>query len=82
MVDWKFYIDSPQKRALYACEGSLTEGAGRGYGISGGWGWGNGDGDCYGNGEGWGYGDLDGDGYGAGNTGEVCSGNGWSSDEW
>ena len=28
MVDWKLYIDSPQKRALDLCGGSLTEGDG------------------------------------------------------
>jgi hypothetical protein len=56
MVDWKFYIDSPQQRALDLCEGSLTEGDGWGYGWTGsatpgtmmgrgdGYGWGNGNG--------------------------------------
>ena len=38
MVDWKLYIDSPQKRALDLCFGSLTEGDG----------YGDGDGDGYG----------------------------------
>jgi hypothetical protein len=42
MVDWKLYIDSPQKRALYVCRGSLIEddgdGAGVGFGYSDGWG--------------------------------------------
>ena len=39
---WKFYIDSPQKRALYACGGSLTEGTGDGYGYGDGYGGGSG----------------------------------------
>ena len=44
MVDWKFYIDSPQQRALYACRGSLTEGCGAGDGQATGDGGGYGDG--------------------------------------
>ena len=44
MVDWKLYIDSPQKRTLHSCGGSLTEGDGAGYGYG------------YGSGYGYGYG--------------------------
>ena len=58
MVDWKLYIDAPQKRALYACEGSLDEGRGYGYGY--GYGNGNGTGVGYGFGDGYGYGNGDG----------------------
>ena len=48
MVDWKLYIDSPQKRALDSCRGFLTEddgfggGLGYGYGYDAGWGDGGG----------------------------------------
>ena len=48
MVDWKFYIDSPQQRALYACRGSLTEGYGYGYGYGAGYADGGGKGGGYG----------------------------------
>ena len=77
MVDWKLYIDSPQKRALHACWGSLTEGDGWGAGgsednYSDGWAQGRGDGYNYG----WGDGDGCGWGYGFG------GGNGRSSTEW
>ena len=51
---WKLYIDSPQKRALHSCGGSLTEGGGCGYG------WGNGVGEGCGGGVGYAWGDGDG----------------------
>ena len=88
---WKFYIDSPQKRALHFCGASFDEGDGHGGGAPAiGWGdfygdsdrlrgagWGDGE-DCgWGNGDGEGCGD---DGYcaayGAGD------GDGWSASEW
>ena len=67
MVDWKLYIDSPQKRVLDSCGGSLTEDDGEGageeegyYNDVHGWGWGDGwgfaDGDGHGDGHGWGDG--------------------------
>ena len=59
MVDWKIYIDSPQKRALDACWGSLTGGNGRGEGY--GWGYGYDDG----RGAGGGYGNSHGGGFGS-----------------
>ena len=80
MVNWKLYIDSPQKRALDLSGGSLTKGNGAGYGVAsesydaGGNGYGCGYGwdDGGGNGNGWlhGYGWDDG------------GGNGESSTEW
>ena len=33
MVDWKLYIDSPQKRVLDLCGGSLDDGGGYGDGV-------------------------------------------------
>ena len=85
MVDWKFYIDSPQKRALYACRGSLTEGDGNGDGYDnilvgyGGY-------DGNGKGAGWGYADGGGsggsrDGWGD-RSGGYDSGNGRSAEVW
>ena len=78
MVDWKLYIDSPQKRALDSCYGSLTKdnGWGHGYGTISGYGWGSGD--CYGDGYGWGngYGQGTGDGSGCGDYNDR------SSTEW
>ena len=61
MVDWKFYIDSPQKRVLHLCSGSLDEddgdGDGKGYGKGCGGGWGDGwSGNCVGGGVGGGQG--------------------------
>ena len=76
MVDWKLYIDSPQKRAFDLCEGSLTacDGAGCGYDTI------LGDetncSDGYGDGWGYGFSDGYGDGYG------WCDGDGGSSTEW
>jgi len=82
-MNWKLYIDSPEKRALEHCWGSMDEGDGRGcgWGLGGGsaWGaaaggWSNGDGrGCgwgLGGGNGWGYGDDNG------------NGDGTSSEEW
>ena len=37
MVDWKFYIDSPQKRALDLCGGNFEDGDGYGDGDGDGW---------------------------------------------
>ena len=60
MVDWKLYIDSPQKRALDLCEGSLDVGNGWGDGADWGDRWGDGRGSGYrdsfgiSNGDGWG----------------------------
>jgi hypothetical protein len=68
MVDWKLYIDSPQKRALYACGGSLTEGTG--------------DGDGYGDIGGDGYGDIGGYGYGWGNGDGYGGGSGADAYSW
>ena len=76
MVDWKFYIDSPQKRALHSCYGSLTEGDGWSYGHGYGNSWGDGMGcvqppadravvPAASYGYGWGYGDFVGDGWSA-----------------
>ena len=78
---WKLYIDSPQKRALHSCCGSLTEGDGWGPGDCYGDLWGDGYGDGYGEGDGKGavgesyVGDR-GDGYGWGN-GDGGRANGW-----
>ena len=71
MVDWKFYIDSPQERALHSCGGSLTEG----------WGWGDGDGYYNGPHDSDGYGDGYGNGYGDGYS-HGFDGDGRSSKKW
>jgi hypothetical protein len=87
MVDWKLYIDSPQKSALELCGGSLTQGAD-------GWGNGYGCGNIYGIGYGWIDGDGRGDGYGWGDGGGAAGsrdghgplahrgGDGVSANEW
>jgi hypothetical protein len=75
MVDWKIYIDSPQKQALKLCGGSLTEGDGYGNGYS----YGVGDGYSYS------YGDSRGGGYGGGGGGGEgynMYGNGRSVTKW
>jgi hypothetical protein len=75
VVDWKLYIDSPQKRVLDLCGGSLDDG--------GGWGYGGGNG--YGGGYGDGYGDGDGNGdrYSWRNgSGGFGDGDGRSSNKW
>lgn len=71
MVDWKICIDSPQKRALDLCFGSLTEGDGFSAGVfTGGYGCLNGDNSFPGPADSWG------DGWGDGR------GLGGSPDEW
>ena len=85
MVDWKLYIDSPQKRALEFCHGSLISGSGWGCGAD--YGWSN----CNGRGYGWGYGHSDGDSCAADLSGAVfasgvgadgnSSGYGWDDGE-
>jgi len=85
-VNWKLYVDSPEKRALDLCRGSMDEGDGRGSPYS--WGpsddgWGNGDagysyGTGCGNGYGYGLGNGNGYGWGAG----FVNGDGYSSTEW
>ena len=82
MVDWKLYIDSPQKQALKFCGGALCKGGGYGNGTRDGWGDGFGDGWSYGsgNGNGWGWGI-----YGNGDRGHrdtAVPGNGGSSNKW
>ena len=68
MVDWKLYIESPQKRALDLCFGSFPDGYGYGYGY------GHSDGgeDCN-DGNGWGDGHdmFYGDGNGTGRSATV-----------
>ena len=78
MVDWKLYIDSPQKRALHSCGGSLDEGSGYGGGGMGGGGLDR----CGGAGWGCGYGDIDGDGVGARGGSSWGSGDGRSPKIW
>ena len=83
MVDWKFYIDSPQQRALDLCGGSLTEGNGYSSlapGFAGGWG--NGYSYDYGAEDGDGYGFGYGAGYGYGDRHEGCRRDGGSAREW
>ena len=70
-MNWKLYIDGPEKRALEHCSGSMDEGDGDD--TADGWGCG------YGDGYGCGYGD--GFGWGDGNGG-VIWGDGTSSEEW
>ena len=70
MVDWKICIDSPQKRALDLCGGSLT--GGDGYGDGGGY--------SYGDGSGLGYDAGRGDGHGDGHG--WANGDGWSPTVW
>ena len=80
MVDWKLCIDSPQKRALDLCGGSLTEGDGiiDDYcdydGRGSGHGYINGDGSGLGYSAGWGDGHGDGHGW--------VNGDGWSPILW
>ena len=77
MVDWKFYIDSPQQRALDLCGGSLTEGDGRGCGncVGGG---------VYKLGAGYGLGDGSGGGGSRDGHGPLAhrGGDGVSADKW
>ena len=77
MVDWKLYIDSPQKQALKFCGGALCKGDGYGNGTRDARGDGYGFGRVYGsdNGNGWGLGI----GYGTSNGG---AGDGGSSNKW
>ena len=88
MVDWKICIDSPQKRVIDFCKGSIT--GGDGYGDGDGenkYGWvdGSGRGCGYGSDEGssldFGYrGSIRGDGEGCGYG--YSNGRGWSSNKW
>ena len=87
---WKFYIDSPQKRAIDECLGSFDEGGGIGYGAIAGVarvGDGLGGGEGYTSGErgsGWGDGPSDGAGDGMGYGWGYCDdfGDGRSSTKW
>ena len=73
MVDWKLYIDSPQKRALHSCYGSRDEDDGYGDGVGNGYGWSDGDGCGEGYDEGDGYGFC----YGWVNDSDGVSSNRW-----
>jgi hypothetical protein len=73
-MNWKLYIDSPEKRALDLCVGSMEEGNGYGYGRV------NGRGDGYGRGNG--RGDGDGYDYGRGCGYGDGRGGGSSASEW
>ena len=75
-MNWHFYIDSPQQRALGLCRGSFDEGDGCAALPCGGAGYGSGYGCTNGSGYGVDTGDGFGDGYGWGN------GSGASADEW
>ena len=85
---WKFYIDSPQKRAIDECLGSFDEGGGIGNGrAQPGFGDGLGGGEGYTSGErgsGWGDGPGDGAGDGMGYGWGYCDdfGDGRSSTKW
>ena len=83
MVDWKLYIDSPQKRALDRCGGTFDDGEGWGDGCYG-WGAvgaGNGSGD--GNVDGYGNGEYAADGWGGGDGKYfVGHGSGGSAKRW
>ena len=50
-MNWRFCIDSTEKRALDLCLGTMNKVDGDGYS------WGTGNGDGYGCGYGWGFGD-------------------------
>ena len=83
MVDWKLYIDSPQKRALELCSGSMDEGNGWGYvGVDvvkgDGTGYGDGYGNFYGGGRGAGCSDRSNDGIGHG----WFNGDGGGATKW
>jgi hypothetical protein len=79
-MNWHFYIDSPQQRALDLCRGSFDEGKG--------WGDGDGYGDSWGDGLGAGTSDELTAGYSEGPLGgrgySYCwgNGNGESENEW
>ena len=77
MVDWKLYIDSPQKRALHLCGGSFDEGKGWGDGWGDGWGGDGWSGDGYGD-----WNDVVGDGMGYGYSYGYNDGDGRSADKW
>ena len=67
-MNWRFCIDSAEKRALDLCRGSMNKGYGYGSGF--GWDYGVGYSDSWGSGYSWGY------GYG------DCYGDGSSPQEW
>jgi hypothetical protein len=67
MVNWKFYIDTPQKRALHLCCGSFDRGdGGASWMISG-------DGDGDGNDHGYGSRHAPGNGFGAGSSATLLA---------
>ena len=76
MVDWKLYIDSPQKRALDLCCGSFDKGdGGASWMISG-------TGEGGGNDYGYGSNRRPGDGFGVGAGYPFSTSAGWSSLKW
>jgi hypothetical protein len=79
-MNWRFYIDGPERRALEHCGGSMDKGDGYGFGRSYGNVIGEGDGDGYS----WGYGRFGGCGGGGwGNwDGDEFDGDGVSASEW
>ena len=90
-MNWHFYIDSPQQRALHLCKGSLDRGGGKGvgrYGYVDGGGESDGSEQGYGNGAGggWGFGYSTGhgDGWGGGDGGGYGEdgADGRSENEW
>jgi hypothetical protein len=80
-VNWRLYVDDPERRALEHCSGSMDEGDGEGGGCGSGNGWGDSSdyGDGYGRGDGYGW--VNGNGRGDGSfpsygVGDGCSGGG------
>ena len=83
-MNWRFCIDSTQKRALKLCRGSMDEGDGvSGAALfGGGWGYGVGDGDGCGQRRRHGDGYVDDWGNGCGCGYGLGNGDGGSPEEW